>query len=361
MSWKRKVPFADLYEIPSKNGLTKPSKVRGQGFKMINMGELFANDRIYDISMELVPLTETEKAKNKIEVGDLLFARQSLVLSGAGKCSIVMDVSPLTVFESHLIRVRLDKTKANPMFYFYYFASPISPIKSIISQGVQAGIRASDLAGLVVDWPDIDTQNRIAGILSKYDDLIENNQKQIRLLEEVAERLYKEWFVNLRFPGYEECEVVEDTPVGWSKVGFFDEFDYVRGKSYTSKDLAEDGGVLMVNLKNIKAWGGYKRNVEKHYIGSYKDNQLLQAGDIVMAVTDMTQERRLVGHCARVPKFCEKIVFSMDLIKLIPLNISSDFAYSILRYDKYGKSISLLANGVNVLHLKPDALRQIES
>ena len=65
MSWE-KVKFSKLYEIPSRNGLTKPSKVRGTGYKMINMGELFANNRIYDIPMELVPLTDSEKKNCKI-------------------------------------------------------------------------------------------------------------------------------------------------------------------------------------------------------------------------------------------------------------------------------------------------------
>ena len=216
MKWE-KVRFEKLYSIESRNGLTKPSKVRGNGFKMINMGELFSNDRIYDIPMELVPLKETEK-KCKIEPFDLLFARQSLVLEGAGKCSIVMKTSPLTVFESHLIRVRLDRTKANPLFYYYYFRSPYSPIKTIVSQCAQAGIRGSDLSALNVVYPDLKKQEKIASILSAYDDLIENNQKQIKLLEEVAQRLYKEWFVDLRFPGWETAEIVDGVPVGWRKV-----------------------------------------------------------------------------------------------------------------------------------------------
>ena len=213
MSWET-IRFGDLYEIDSRNGLSKPSKVRGQGYKMINMGELFANDRIYDIPMELVPLKDSEKEKAKVEEGDLLFARQSLVLEGAGKCSIVMDVSDLTVFESHLIRVRLKKS-VNPMFYYYYFKSPLSPVKTIVSQCAQAGIRGSELQELDVVYPNIETQNRIAQILSKYDDLIENNQKQIKLLEEAAQRLYKEWFVDLRFPGYEACKIVNGVPEGW--------------------------------------------------------------------------------------------------------------------------------------------------
>ena len=200
MSWE-KVKFKDLYDIDSRNGLSKPSKIRGEGFKMINMGELFANDRIYDIDMELVPCNDKEKVNAKIEVNDLLFARQSLVLEGAGKCSIVMEVSPMTVFESHLIRVRLREDVAVSLFYYYFFKSPLSPVKTIVSQCAQAGIRGSELAELFVIYPPMDKQRKIADILSTYDDLIENNQKQIKLLEEAAQRLYKEWFFDLRFPG----------------------------------------------------------------------------------------------------------------------------------------------------------------
>ena len=228
MSWET-VRFGDLYAVESRNGLTKPGKVRGSGYKMINMGELFANDRIYDIPMEFVPLKESEKLNARVECGDLLFARQSLVLEGAGKCSIVMEVSPLTVFESHLIRVRLDRSQALPMFYYYYFRSSLSPVKSIVSQCAQAGFRGSDLQELQVILPPIKVQQRIAEIISRYDDLIENNQKQIKLLEEAAQRLYKEWFVDLRFPGHEATPIVDGVPEGWKK-------DFLGGICTLKKD-----------------------------------------------------------------------------------------------------------------------------
>lgn len=223
------IRFGNLYAVGSRNGLSKPSKVRGTGYKMINMGELFANDRIFDIPMELVPLKDTEKINAKIEAGDLLFARQSLVLEGAGKCSIVMEVSPLTVFESHIIRVRLNE-KVNPMFYYYYFRSPQSPMKSIVSQCAQAGIRGSDLQELNVLYPPKSIQDRIASILEQYDVLIENNQKQIKLLEEAAQRLYKEWFVDLRFPGYEDVKIVDGVPEGWTE-GTLGDIAYNAGEN----------------------------------------------------------------------------------------------------------------------------------
>lgn len=216
MSWER-VIFESLYAIPSKNGLTRPAQVRGGGYKMINMGELFAHDRIGAIDMELVPMNEKELDTMLVDEGDLLFARQSLVLSGAGKCSIVKTVSEETTFESHIIRVRLKKDFAYPNFFFYYFKSPQSGIKSIVTQGVQAGIRGNDLKTLPVDLPPMDVQIKIADVLMHYDDLIENNRRRIQLLEESARLLYQEWFVYLRFPGHEQVKITDGIPEGWEK------------------------------------------------------------------------------------------------------------------------------------------------
>ena len=245
------IRFGDLYTIPSRNGLSKPSKVRGSGYKMINMGELFSNDRIYDIQMELVPLKDNEKINAKIEKGDFLFSRQSIDLEGAGKCIIVMETSPLTVFESHLIRVRLIED-ANPMFYYYYFRSPLSPVKTIVSQCAQAGIRGSDLQELqVLNLPRY-KQDKIANILSAYDDLIENNQKQIKLLEEAAQRLYKEWFVDLHFPGYEDTEIIDGVPEGWSKRCVSDFGEVITGKTpSTAKTEYYGGNIPFVTIPDM--------------------------------------------------------------------------------------------------------------
>ena len=217
MSWPM-TEFQDLHEIPSKNGLTRPARVRGSGYKMINMGELFAHDRIGNIEMELVPMNDKELSSMLVERGDLLFARQSLVLAGAGKCSIVREVEEPTTFESHIIRVRLKKNMANPDFYHYYFKSPSCGIKSIVTQGVQAGIRGNDLKLLPVHVPPLAEQQRIADVLSTYDDLIENNRRRMALLEEAARQLYREWFVRLRFPGHEHTRIIDGVPKGWEVV-----------------------------------------------------------------------------------------------------------------------------------------------
>lgn len=192
------VPFGDLLLEPLRNGLTKPKAVRGDGVKMIGMGEIFANSRIGAISMSRVPVTEKELSNNCIKNGDILFARQSLALEGAGKCSIVIDVTEKTVFESHLIRARIDSSKANPYFVYYYFNSYAGKenIKTIVEQVAAAGIRGSDLIRLNVPCPDIETQNKIAAILSALDEKIAINRAINENLERQAMALYAEMFLN---------------------------------------------------------------------------------------------------------------------------------------------------------------------
>ena len=175
----KQVQFEEVLKEPIRNGLTKPKAIRGSGVKMISMGEIFAHNRISKIAMDRVPVTDKEFSNCSIKAGDLVFARQSLVLDGAGKCSIVTEVTEDTVFESHLIRARIDGKKANPYFLYYYFNSHEGRenIKTIVEQVAAAGIRGSDLIKLWIPCPDIDIQNQVASILDAVDRKIELNRK----------------------------------------------------------------------------------------------------------------------------------------------------------------------------------------
>lgn len=196
--------------------------------------------------------------------------------------------------------------------------------------------------------------------MSHYDELIENNQKQVSLLEEAARRLYKEWFVDFHFPGYEKVQFTDGLPEGWKKCILSELLGVVRGRSYSSKELSDSEGVLMVNLSNIRSFGGYNRDQEKHYTGKYTEEQMVKCHDLVMGVTDMTQERRTVGRAALVPDLHADAMISMDLIKLIPREGSTLFYYALLTYGGYGEMVSKFANGTNVLHLRPDVLGMID-
>ena len=191
--------FEELFEIPLRNGLTKPKRIRGSGTKMVNMGELFQYSRIECVPMDRVPLSEQERETSLLKNGDLLFARQSLVRDGAGQCSIFLNDDEDVCFESHLIRCRLNQEIANPLFYYYFFKSYQGKIlmDTIIEQGAgAAGIRGSDLAKLEVPEIDIDAQRAIAKQLSDIDTKLELNRQINQTLEQISQAIFKSWFVD---------------------------------------------------------------------------------------------------------------------------------------------------------------------
>lgn len=192
----KQVQLKDLLLGPIRNGLTKPKAIRGRGVPMIAMGEIFANNRIFSFPMERVPVTDKELSSSSIYEGDLLFARQSLVLEGAGKCCIVKEVNEPTVFESHLIRVRLDNSKALPDYIYYYFNSYQGKenIKTIVEQVAAAGIRGRDLVNLYIPIPPITVQQQILQVLMSIDDKIAINTTINENLEQQAQAIFKSWF-----------------------------------------------------------------------------------------------------------------------------------------------------------------------
>ena len=122
--------------------------------------------------------------------------------------------------------------------YLYYALNSedfYTKANNLASGAAQPDLPHGAFNSISIYLPPIDTQKRIASILSAYDDLIENNQKQIQLLEEAAQRLYKEWFVDLRFPGYENTPIIDGIPQGWRKSCIGEICNFVRGKTITKK------------------------------------------------------------------------------------------------------------------------------
>lgn len=237
-----KVPFETIYVEPSKNGVYKSAEFHGSGAKIVNMGELFGYEFIGSQEMKRIQMTAAELEKSGLINGDLLFGRRSLVEAGAGKCSIVKALNDKTTFESSLIRVRLDQSEALPEFYYYWFKSHVgrAGIKAIVTGTNVKGIKSSNLKKVMVAKPDLVTQRAIVDLISKYDDLIENNKRRIELLEDSARQLYKEWFVRFRFPGHEHVKIIDGVPDGW--------------KFYTYGDISETVGGGTPSTGVIEYW-----------------------------------------------------------------------------------------------------------
>ena len=240
-------------------------------------------------------------------------------------------------------------------YKYAYFLLTKYDLNKFAGGSAQPLITQSVLKHLKCDIPSVPVQKRIASILSAYDSQIENNQKRIKLLEQMAENLYKEWFVRFRFPGYENTEFEGGMPKGWEYKPLGEIVSFERGLSYSSEEIDCEDGLNLVNLKNIEAFGGYRRDGLKHYNGKYKTAQVVKKGDLVMGVTDMTQDRRTVGAVALIPEIQGTSVISADLVKIVSKQPNL-FLYCLCRFGNYSKFFSQFANGANVLHLKPNTL-----
>lgn len=362
----------DLYAEPSRNGLTRPKSVRGRGYRMINMGEIFAHERIGNIEMELVQMTEKEIATFGVKKGDLLFARQSLVLAGAGKCSLVKSVAETTTFESHLIRVRLNSKRADPAFYFYYFISPRGKqnVQSIVMQVAAAGIRGSELAKLKVPVPPLPVQWRIAGILSAYDELMENSQRRIRILEAMARALYREWFVHFRFPGHEKTKFIpsplgrgtqgegaqrSDIPQGWEVCALGDLVQFKSGFAFKSGMFTADGEHRLVTIRNVQD-GAFNPESDSR-MSELPQNLppycVLKDGDVLLSLT---------GNVGRVCLVYDgPFLLNQRVSKLAPVE-AFDWAmtYCMFREPEMRVKLEQLSNGVAQQNLSPVLAAKME-
>lgn len=196
------------------------------------------------ISKELADKNE----KYHLNYNDILIALTGSHINQMS--SVVGRIARVKYHEDSLLNQRVGKvfakdSKLCDIDYVYYFLSQdyikISLASKAGGAANQANISPNDVKSLTVRWPDIETQHRIADILFAYDDLIENNQRQIKLLEEAAQRLYKEWFVDLRFPGHENTKIVDGVPEGWSR-GLLKELISVNyGKDH--KKAPDDGNI----------------------------------------------------------------------------------------------------------------------
>ncbi|HLP29563.1 MAG TPA: restriction endonuclease subunit S [Candidatus Didemnitutus sp.] len=292
--------------------------------------------------------------------GDLIMAREAPV----GNVAMIPEGLQPCLGQRTLL-IRPDRAKVEPSFLNYFLNGPHVQglIHAKTNGATVAHLNMKDVRTMELPTlPSLPTQQRIAGILSAYDDLIENCQRRIKILESMARSLYREWFVHYRFPGHENhpcvASLLGEIPEGWEVKELGEVADTFRGRSYRSVDLADERGLPFLNLKCLDRDGGFRRSGLKRFTGEFKATHKVVVGDIIMAVTDMTQERRIVARVALVPTLDRDFgVYSMDLVRIEPKpGLPKAFLYSLLRYSSFSDEVKQHANGANVLHLSPDRI-----
>jgi len=174
--------------------------------------------------------------------GDLVFTCWGTI----GQVGLVPEDGPHPeyIISNKQLKLRVDRSVADPLFCFYYFASPryAEHIRSRGIGGAVPGINLGILKSLAIALPSIAVQRRIVAILSAYDDLIENNRRRMTLLEEAARQIYREWFVRLRFPGHEHTRIASGVPEGWERIPLGSGMTLQRGFDLPVQDR-KDGDV----------------------------------------------------------------------------------------------------------------------
>lgn len=162
---------------------------------------------------------------------DLIFAREA----PAGNVAIIKNGEKFCLGQRTVL-IRPNPKYVYPDFLTYFLLAPQQQYELLgtANGATVAHVNLPTIRNLEINLPELEVQHRIADILSAYDDLIENNRKQIKLLEEVAQRLYKEWFVDLRFPGHEHTKIVDGVPEGWKKRLLGDIVEVKYGKDHKS-------------------------------------------------------------------------------------------------------------------------------
>lgn len=380
------IEFGQLLNGGTRNGVYKSKEHHGIGVKIVNMGELFAHPRLQDVPMKRVRLTDDEIRKSSLQVGDLLFARRSLVAEGAGKCSVVLEVNEPTTFESSIIRARPRPECADSLFLYYHFNSPIGRhlLGTILRQVAVSGITGTDLVKLKLMLPPLREQQAIACILGALDDKIELNRRRNRTLEAMARAIFQSWFVDFDpvkakaagrtppglspaiaalFPDRFEDSPLGPIPAGWRVTSLADEITANKGLSYKGDFLAEPGeGLPMHNLNSVYEGGGYKHEGLKWYTGEYRPAHLLKPGDVIVTNTEQGFDYLLIGYAAIVPKrYGDKGLFSHHIYRIQAKDTSylpTWFIYLLLRTPVFHELVAGHSNGTTVNMLPLDGLQK---
>ena len=330
--------------------------------------------------------------------------RGDIVFTHAGNIGQVAYIPEDSSFDRYVISqrqfyMRCDRKRVIPEYLVWYFKSPEGQ-HQLLANTSQVGVPSiaqpvTYLRTLAISLPPLSEQRAIAHILGTLDDKIELNRRMNETLEEIARALFKSWFVDfdpvrakaaLRTPPADGSQwTVErsraylegmdnsvanlfpdrlvdselgEVPEGWDIKALGEIVDVVNGRSYRSADL-RDSDVALVTLKSVKRGGGYSPDGLKPYTGTFDPSQVVRAGDLIVAQTDVTQAAEVIGRPALIygSSDYKTLVASLDLLVLRPKPpVTVPLLYGLLQGFDFHNHALARVNGTTVLHLQKDAI-----
>lgn len=311
--------------------------------------------------------------------GDVVFTSKGTV----GRFALVQSNTPEFVYSPQLCFWRsLKPDFIDPIWLYYWMQGRqfYAQFKSVAGQTDMAEyVSLKDQRMMTIDIPPLSQQRRIAGILGALDDKIGLNRNMNDTLEQMAQALFKSWFVDFDpvrtkaagrqpagmnkatadlFPDSFVDTELGKIPKGWEVVRLGDEVVVTRGCSYKSEELAASP-TAMVTLKSFKRGGGYRQDGLKAYTGAHKPAQVVHPGELVVSYTDVTQAAELIGRPAIVgsTKNFGKLVISQDVSVVRPTShLTISYLYRLMMEDAFKAHTYAHSTGTTVLHLSSNAL-----
>ena len=228
---------------------------------------------------------------------DIVFTKKGTL----GQTGIVSKNSNFSSFilSSNQMRLRVNRDLADPMFVYYFASSPHSR-QRILADSMTTGVPKINLGYLrkfKILLPPLEIQKKIAAVLSAYDDLIENNKRRITLLENMAEEIYREWFVRFRFPGYQQAKFEKGIPEGWKIKKFRDIVSYYIGGGWgeENQSLTFNEGAYVIRGTDIPklSSGDYSNAIYRHHKTSNFKSRNLEKNDFIFEVSGGSKNQLL--------------------------------------------------------------------
>ena len=306
--------------------------------KHISNGQIDLSDAYLISESDYLKINE----RSKVERWDVLM---SMIGNGLGKSAVVKDNPQYAIKNLALFKIG-DETRAKWLHYYLSSNKGQGFIYNSLQGSGQPFISLSLLRKFPIPVPDDEKiMRKVVATLSRYDSLIENYQNQIKLLEEAAQRLYKEWFVDLHFPGHENTKIVDGVPEGWEKKSVKTIVELQSGYAFKSSDFASDGIYKIVTIKNVKDGAFDGENVSK--IASIPEKMpkhcILEDGDILLSLT---------GNVGRVCIVVGKnYLLNQRVAKL--KSIFKAYTYCLFRSRDMFIDVNNLANGAAQQNVSP--------
>lgn len=301
MKWKlQKIgEIADIIDGDRGKNYPKQNEFRDKGYCLfLNTGNVTRQGFNFYNNLFITEEKDKILRKGKLMRGDIVFTSRGTI----GNTAYYSDKIPYdnVRINSGMVILRAIQGKFEQRYLYQLLKSDYQRVRmqSYITGSAQPQLPIKNFSQIEIPIPPLPTQRRIADILSAYDDLIENNQKQIKLLEEAAMRLYKEWFVKLRFPGHENTKIVDGVPDGWSRKKLIDIADITMGQSPKSEyyNDKQQGLPFHQGVTNY----GYRFVIDEKYSTSY--TRIAEAGSILFSVRapvgrmNITKNKIVIGR-----------------------------------------------------------------